>query len=84
MENNTIQLIQEVKELEKQLKETWENMYLDMTTTVIKSRAKKARKASTEFARIARLWRIKSIELNNLPQEEIKKAYADFKQQKIA
>jgi phage regulator Rha-like protein len=84
MTDSTIQLIHEVKELEKQLKETWEEMYLDMITTVVKSRAKQARKASSEFGRLARLWRIKSILLNNLPQSETKDAYAQYKQQKTA
>ena len=84
MTSNANELIHEVKELEKQLKELWEAMYLDMITTVVKSRAKQARKTSSEFARTARLWRVKSVMLNNLPQSETKDAYAKYKQQKTA
>ena len=36
MADSTIQLIQEVKDLEKQLKELWEEFYFDMITTVVK------------------------------------------------
>ena len=84
MADSTIQLIQEVKDLEKQLKELWEEFYFDMITTVVKSRAKQARKTSSEFARTARLWRIKSVMLNNLPQTVTKEAYTKYKQQKTA
>jgi hypothetical protein len=82
MSNEAKELIAEVKSLERKLKEIWEEMYLDMIATVIKKRAKNARKLSSEFGRTARMWRVKSVALNNLPQEVVKQAYNEYKQQK--
>lgn len=82
MNETTINLIKEVKELEYQLKDIWEEMSYDMSTTIVKSRCKKARKLSSEFARVARIWRMKNVILNNLPQNETREAYASYKLQK--